>query len=303
MNQTHPNQNCRDSDPWMALDPNDRVHFAYLEYDPSGGSSPPCNSGLDVSNTTNGQDWGGVHYIQGFGGLVDKDSIMFDSSGRLYATWDEGNILALTWSDDDGNHWAPIENSGNVGFGVLGALVGTFGASSVYLTWWDFSTDNIMFEASHDRGQTWGPQIRVNSAGGSAQRVGPWQIPIPAMNVDPNYGGLRLRGPTFGMGTRTSSSRIPRMAARPGGRTTRSTMTRVRHRNGWSTLRLTARGKSTLHGKMVGPERGTSSTRTRRTTVKRGRQMSASRLKTRPSRTIGRETTSRSRPGPMITSM
>src|SRR3989442_12123144 len=32
MNPTHPNQNFRDSDPWMALDPRDRVHFAYLEY-------------------------------------------------------------------------------------------------------------------------------------------------------------------------------------------------------------------------------------------------------------------------------
>src|SRR5213076_1718362 len=53
-------------------DSSDRVHFAYLEYDPGGGSSPPCNSGLDVSNTTNGQDWGTVHYIQGHGGLVDK---------------------------------------------------------------------------------------------------------------------------------------------------------------------------------------------------------------------------------------
>ena len=195
MNQTHPNQNCRDSDPWMSLDPNDRVHFAYLEYDPNSGSSPPCNSGLDVSNTTNGQDWGGVHYVQGFGGLVDKDSITFDSSGRLYATWDEGNILALTWSDDDGNHWVPIQDPGNVGFGVLGAVVGTFGTSSVYLAWWDFSTDNIMFEASNDRGQTWGPQIRVNSAGGSAQQVGPWQIPIPAMNVDPNSGGIAIAWP------------------------------------------------------------------------------------------------------------
>src|SRR3989442_691596 len=195
MNQTHPNQNCRDSDPWMSLDPNDRVHFAYLEYDPNSGSSPPCNSGLDVNKTTNGQDWGGVHYVQGFGGLVDKDSITFDSSGRLYATWDEGNILALTWSDDDGNHWVPIQDPGNVGFGVLGAVVGTFGTSSVYLAWWDFSTDNIMFEASNDRGQTWGPQIRVNSAGGSAQQVGPWQIPIPAMNVDPNSGGIAIAWP------------------------------------------------------------------------------------------------------------
>src|SRR5438309_11573290 len=39
MNQTHPNLGCRDSDPWMARDPSDRVHFAYLEYDPGGGSA------------------------------------------------------------------------------------------------------------------------------------------------------------------------------------------------------------------------------------------------------------------------
>src|SRR2546426_7669108 len=113
MNQTHPNQNCRDSDPWMALDPNDRVHYAYLEYDPNGGSSPPCSSGLDVSNTTNGQDWGNVHYIVGQGGLVDKDSIAFDSAGRLYATWDEGNILAVPGSDRGGATWAPIINPGS----------------------------------------------------------------------------------------------------------------------------------------------------------------------------------------------
>jgi uncharacterized repeat protein (TIGR02543 family) len=195
MNQTHPNDSCRDSDPWMALDPLDRVHFAYLEYDPNGGSSPPCNSGLDVSNTTNGQDWGAVHYIQGFGGLVDKDSIAFDTAGRLYATWDEGNVLALTWSDDNGNHWASIGNPGNVGDSVLGAVVGTYGNSSVYLSWWDINTDNIMFESSTDRGQTWSSQIRVNDAPGSAQEVGAWQIPIPSMNVDPSSGGIAIAWP------------------------------------------------------------------------------------------------------------
>src|SRR5437667_12070083 len=54
MNQTHPNQNCRDSDPWMALDPRDRVHFAYLEYDQSGGSLPPLGS---VSAEITSSDW------------------------------------------------------------------------------------------------------------------------------------------------------------------------------------------------------------------------------------------------------
>src|SRR3989449_7207226 len=195
MNQTHPNDNCRDSDPWMAMDPRDRVHFAYLEYDPNGGSLPPCGSGLDVSNTSDGQDWGMVHYIPGLGGLVDKDSIAFDSAGRLYAAWDEGNILALSWSDDDGNHWAPIRNPGNVGDFVLGAIVATLENSTVYLTWWDINTNNIMFESSSNRGQTWSPQVQVNDRIGSAAPVGAWQIPIPAMNVDRSSDAIYLAWP------------------------------------------------------------------------------------------------------------
>src|SRR2546429_6990751 len=137
----------------MARDPSDRVHFAYLESDPGGGSAPPCNSGLDVSNTTNGQDWGTVHYIQGHGGLVDKDSVAFDVNSRLYATWDEGNVLAFTWTDDFGGTWAPIINPGNHG-SVLGAIVDTFGNNTVYLTWWDFSRSDILFETSIDGGCT-----------------------------------------------------------------------------------------------------------------------------------------------------
>jgi hypothetical protein len=188
MNQTHVNQNCRDSDPWMAMDPHNRVHFAYLEYDPGGGSSPPCGSGLDVSNTTNGHDWGTVHYIPGMGGLVDKDSIAFDSSGRLYATWDEGNVLAFTWSDDNGHTWAPIINPGSQS-AVLGTIVATAPNGTVYLTWWNFAVSNILFESSSDRGKTWTPIIRVNDRDGSASGGFP-QYPLPAMVVDPKSGTL-----------------------------------------------------------------------------------------------------------------
>src|SRR5438067_1708057 len=188
MNQTHPNLGCRDSDPWMARDSSDRVHFAYLEYDPGGGSSPPCNSGLDVSNTTNGQDWGTVHYIQGHGGLVDKDSITFDANSRLYATWDEGNVLAFTWSDDFGGTWAPIINPGNRA-SVLGAIVDTVGNDTVYLTWWDFSSSDILFESSTDGGNTWSTVIRVNDRAGSASGGFP-QYPLPAMNVDKRTGAV-----------------------------------------------------------------------------------------------------------------
>src|SRR2546428_663239 len=95
-----------------------------------------------------------------------------------------GRILVLSWSDDDGNHWAPIRNPGNVGDFVLGAIVATFENSTVYLTWWDINTNNIMFESSSNRGQTWSPQVQVNDRIGSAAPVGAWQIPIPAMNAD-----------------------------------------------------------------------------------------------------------------------
>src|SRR6266581_734975 len=189
MNRTHPDSdNCRDSDPWMAMDPTDRLHFAYLEYDPGGGSSPPCNSGLDVSNTTTGNDWGNVHYILGNGGLVDKDSIAFNSTGRLYATWDEGNVLALTWSDDNGNHWAPIINPGGQ-TSVLGAVVAPGANGTVYLTWWNFNSFNILFESSSDGGKTWSSIVRVNDRAGSASGGFP-QYPLPAMNVDPKSGAI-----------------------------------------------------------------------------------------------------------------
>src|SRR2546427_11955236 len=90
MNQTHPNDNCRDSDPWMAMDPTDRLHFAYLEYDPNGGGSPPCNSGLDVSKTTPGNNLGDVHDIQGDRGPLEKDSIAFNSPGQAYRPLADG---------------------------------------------------------------------------------------------------------------------------------------------------------------------------------------------------------------------
>src|SRR5207253_1177957 len=71
MNQSHPsNLQCQNSDPWMALAPDQRVQYAYLEFNCNDGTN-----GLDVSNTTNGQDWGTVHYKLGGGGLTDKDSI------------------------------------------------------------------------------------------------------------------------------------------------------------------------------------------------------------------------------------
>lgn len=182
MNQSHPNQGCHNSDPWMALAPDDRVQYAYLEYD--------CNpTGLNVANTTDGKTWSNPHFMPGGGGLTDKDSIVVDPFGRIYAAWDEGNEMMVSWSDDGGASWAPFKFPDDVCCAVLGAIIQTSSNGTVYLTWWDFSSDNIFFDWSWDRGNTWHTDVRVNSVSGSATGGG-WSLPMPAMNVDPNSGTL-----------------------------------------------------------------------------------------------------------------
>ena len=117
MNQSHPTGGCSNSDPWMALTPNDVVQYAYLEYNCNDGSN-----GLDLANTTDGT-WGAVHYVRGAGGLTDKDSIIVAPTGRIYAAWDEGNVMEVTWTDDGGTTWAPFKDPDDSPGGVLGAII------------------------------------------------------------------------------------------------------------------------------------------------------------------------------------
>src|SRR3989454_55506 len=180
---------CQNSDPWMALGPDDRVNYAYLEYSCTTGP----HDGLTVVNTTNGT-WSDMHFLQGNGGLADKDSIWVTASGRIYATWDEGNILWLSWSDDGGSTWAsfvdPDDSPGN----VLGAIVATNATGTIYLTWWDFGAGfpngDIYFDWSAD-GRTWHADQRINSVAGSASGNFP-KYPLPAMNVDKNSGAIYI---------------------------------------------------------------------------------------------------------------
>src|SRR6266571_252484 len=187
-NQSHPNQGCHNSDPWMALGPDDRVHYAYLEYD--------CGSYFNVQNTTTGSDWGTVHTVVGNGGLVDKDAMWVDPSNRIYAVWDEGNVLAVTWSDNGGATWKkPFVNpQDSPSSNVLGTVIETAANGTVYVVWWDFSRSNIYFDWSSDRGTTWHTDKRVNDRDGSASGGG-WQLSIPAMNVDQNSGAIYVAWP------------------------------------------------------------------------------------------------------------
>ncbi len=176
---------CRNSDPWMALGPDDRVNYAYLEY---SCTSPPAD-GLTVVNTTDGQ-WGDMHFLQGNGGLADKDSIWVTASGRIYATWDEGNVMWLSWSDDGGTTWASFQDPDDSPGGVLGALVETASNGTLYVSWWDFNANNIYFDWSTD-GTHWHADKRVNDVSGSASGSFP-KYPLPALNVDQNSGAIYI---------------------------------------------------------------------------------------------------------------
>ena len=187
-NQSHPSQGCHNSDPWMALGPDDRVNYAYLEYN--------CGSFFDIQNTTTGNDWGTVHSVAGNGGLVDKDAMWVDPNNRIYAIWDEGNVMAVTWSDNGGATWKkPFVNpQDSPGSNVLGTVIETAANGTVDVVWWDFSRNNIYFDWSSDRGTTWHTDKRVNDRDGSASGGG-WQISIPAMNVDQNSGAIYVAWP------------------------------------------------------------------------------------------------------------
>src|SRR5437879_4042873 len=104
----------------------------------------------------------------------------------LHARWGRAHGQGL----DRGGHWAPFKFPDDVCCAVLGAIIQTSSNGTVYLTWWDFNSDNIFFDWSWDRGMTWHNDVRINSVPGSAIATGTWSLPMPAMGVDPNSGTL-----------------------------------------------------------------------------------------------------------------
>src|SRR5439155_1581992 len=90
--------------------------------------------------------------------------------------------------------WAPFHNPDDIPGGVLGAVVKTSANGTVYLTWWDFGSNNIFFDWSAD-GNTWHADKRVNDVLGSAPGQGSWQLAIPAMAIDPVTGAIYIAWP------------------------------------------------------------------------------------------------------------
>lgn len=107
--------------------------------------------------------------VEGFGGAVAPD-------GTLYVVWADGDNVALTYSKDGGQAFAPIKE-------VLDVAPLYFKVSSVdrangfpqialdpkterpFVSWSDYRNGDvdIFVSTSEDRGASWSPAVRVNS--------------------------------------------------------------------------------------------------------------------------------------------
>ncbi len=108
--------------------------------------------------------------VEGFSGTVTSD-------GTLFAVWGDGTHILLTESKDGGVHFSsarPVVKTAPImfqlqgldranGFPVIAADPRPQGA--LYLAWSDYRNGDldVFCSSSTDRGQTWGPAVRVNS--------------------------------------------------------------------------------------------------------------------------------------------
>jgi hypothetical protein len=108
--------------------------------------------------------------VEGFSGTVASD-------GTLYVVWGDSVHILLTSSKDGGAHFSPVRpvvktapimfhlqglDRAN-GFPVIAADPRK--ARTLYLAWSDYRNGDldVFCASSTDRGQTWGPAVRVNS--------------------------------------------------------------------------------------------------------------------------------------------
>src|SRR5256712_152048 len=140
-----------------------------------------------------------IRVTDGSSGFTDQvePTMVVNHSGAIAVGWKETNgdtaaglRVGASYSLDQGATWAPFVFPDDTCCGVLGAIIQTSSNGTVYLTWWDFGSDNIFFDWSSDGGITWHTDVRVNSVPGSAQGAGSWSLPMPAMGVDPNSGTI-----------------------------------------------------------------------------------------------------------------
>ena len=179
------------SDPWLVLDPSGRLSYGRLEYTPNG-----TEGSLAVSSSTDGgRTWSGPSNPDDRSGFADKESVASDGNGTLYVAYDDvlravqdrGDQVdvRMARSTDGGLTWSPtVPVADSIG-NVLGPVLAARPDGTVYAAWWNLTDGNILADVSHDYGLTWGVDVRVNDAEGSAEYVNAsWEGSMPSLTVD-----------------------------------------------------------------------------------------------------------------------
>ena len=176
----------RQSDPWLTLTGDGVVHFTRLEFAGDGSES-----GVTVSNTTDGIRWGTPHFLREDPNFADKETVAHDVMGNMYRMWNSNSAtsfdIAFARSDNGGATWTPRVLVNDRPNGTLGVFVHVHPNGTVLAAWWSWLTGDIMFDRSLDGGLTWSTDVRVNDVPGSAalpdDEFSP-QPPLPAIAVD-----------------------------------------------------------------------------------------------------------------------
>lgn len=179
------------SDPWLVTDASGKLYYARLDYAPNG-----TEGSLAVSTSTDGgRTWTSPSNPDDRRGFADKESMAYDGNGNLYVAYDDvlGNTsdqgdrvdLRVARSTDGGLGWsATVPVADTIG-NILGPVLAARPDGTVYAAWWNLTAGNIMADVSHDRGRTWGADVRVNPVNGSAWSVNnSWAGSMPSIATD-----------------------------------------------------------------------------------------------------------------------
>jgi len=164
--------------PWMAAY-GDNVYVTWTLF--GGGEI------MFIKSTDGGATWSTPKQL----GTGQGSCILTDNSGNIYVGWGTSTIR-FTKSTDGGATFAQTKTIGNGGGGgsnprsapLPGCAVDPAG-THIYFTWAGDTgggSEDVWVVASHDGGNTWGTQTKVNDDTNNARQIMPW-IALDKNNV------------------------------------------------------------------------------------------------------------------------
>jgi len=165
------------SDPWVIVDENDDIFYAYLTGD-----------GDYVRRSTDGgHTWGpAVKATDTNQGLADKETIGTNRKGCIFLAYDDkgSDYTRGSTSCDKGATWSPTVPIADQPSDIGGPFItGNPSNGHVYAVFMRGTNGNygIYFDKSTDNGKTWGTDVLISN---TAALIGRWKISLPGVAID-----------------------------------------------------------------------------------------------------------------------